>query len=337
MARRHVFDFDKEREEEVSYRSRKKQNFDNYETAATSTDDFVKLPKYTGEISNSRFVDNTALALPQEKTIASISKYVPSSVKREAEETAAAFLTKIKQNQDKIEAAKKQAEAAREMKVKWYTLGKTAKKADATAEGLVAINEAVAEMNELIQECVKLTCRSIEFACAMSQTISRMMVEGFVDRDGKLMHLTSSEKEMAEIILTQSNDWTQRQLQMEQVQAEQNYKIDVISEKSAGHDKYIADIYEKLDKMSEKTQQQSSDNNNFQQNQIAYNNTDDNQTVASHDAYLKDAQAYFSDKKESSSRKKNALVPVLITLLAVAAVVIVVGVLHITGILKFEN
>lgn len=333
MARRPVFDFDKEREEEVSYRSRLN---DNDKATATSTGDFVKLPKYTGEISNSRFADNTVLALPQEKTIASISKSVPPSVKRKAEEKAAAFFTKIKQNQDKIEAAKKQAEAAKKMKTGWFGIGQN-KINKFLLDDSITNKEIQEEQSKLIQECVAFTCSSIDFACAMSQTISRMMVEGFVDRDGKLMHLTSSEKEMAEIILTQSNDWTQRQLQIEQVQAEQNYKINAISKKSAGHDKDIADIYEKLDKISEKKQQQLSDNNNFQQNQLAYNSTNGNQTVASHDTYLEDAQTYFSDKKESSSQKKSVLVPVLIALLSVAGVVIVVGVLYMTGILKFAK
>lgn len=336
MARRHVFDFDKEREEEVSYRSRRGQSFDDYERRATPTDDFVKLPKCTGEISNSRFADNTALSLPQEKTIASISKSVPYSVKREAEEKATAFLTKIKQNQDKIEAAKEKAEAAREMKTGWFGIGQ--KKINKfLLDDSVTNKEIQEEQSKLIQECVSFTCSSIDFACAMSQTISRMMVEGFVDRDGKLIHLASSEKEMAKKILTQANDWVQKQLQIEQVQAEQNYKINAISKRAEGHDKDIADIYEKLDKISEKKQQQLSDNNNFQQNQLAYNSTNGNQTVASHDTYLEDAQTYFSDKKESSSQKKSVLVPVLIALLSVAGVVIVVGVLYMTGILKFAK
>lgn len=69
-------------------------------------------------------------------------------------------------------------------------------KIQALSEALCMTNESVSNMNALIQESIGFSCQTIVFARAMIAVISKMMEEGFKDRDGNMISLTKIQKEI---------------------------------------------------------------------------------------------------------------------------------------------
>lgn len=69
-------------------------------------------------------------------------------------------------------------------------------KISVVAEALDITNDAVVNITDLIQESIKFSCQTLNFAMAMTVTISKMMEEGFKDRDGNMIGLTKVQKEI---------------------------------------------------------------------------------------------------------------------------------------------
>jgi len=148
-----------------------------------------------------------------------------------AEEKSKFILEKIELSTQKITDAKDAAKNAANMRSGWF--GKTRKKADATADAVIATNEAVAEMNELLQESIRFTCLSLDFAQAMSKHISALIVKGFENRDGEFIKLSSDSEEQALYIVEQADAFAKNQLKVEMKQAKQDSKINNLANKVA--------------------------------------------------------------------------------------------------------
>lgn len=146
-----------------------------------------------------------------------------------AEEKSKLILEKIELSTQRISEAKEAAEDASNMKSGWF--GKTKKKTDATANAVIATNEAMAEMNELLQESIRFTCLSLSFAQAMSKHISALMVNGFKNRDGEFIKLSDDSKEQAFYIIQQAEAFAKNQLEVELKQSEQDSKIENLADK----------------------------------------------------------------------------------------------------------
>lgn len=147
-----------------------------------------------------------------------------------AAEAAKEILLKINNAAQRIEQAKNSANAARSMKSGWF--GKTRRKADATADALTHTNTAVADMNALIQESVKFTQINAQLSKAMHMAMSKMMAEGFKDRDGHLISLNESGEEFANLLLQEAEDFSERQLEIETLQARQAEELQSVRESS---------------------------------------------------------------------------------------------------------
>jgi hypothetical protein len=189
----------------------------------------------------------------------------PREIKALAEEKAREILVNIHQSVQRIEEAKSDAESAQNMKIGWFGKG-TKEKVNATAQGLVKTNSAVAELSDLVQKSIGLTCASIAFARAMNETMAYMVVNGFQDEDGKIKKLTHQGQEAVSTIMAEAEDFVQRQCETEQQQKELDNKIsenrDQI-EKNAGkiaenkmliaqNKAIIADLTEKLNQSEAK-------------------------------------------------------------------------------------
>lgn len=146
-----------------------------------------------------------------------------------AEEKSKLILEKIELSTQGISKAKEEAKKASKMKSGWF--GKTTKKTDATANAVIATNEAMAEMNELLQESIRFTCLSLSFAQAMSKHISALMVNGFKNRDGEFIKLSDDSKEQAFYIIQQAEAFAKNQLEVELKQSEQDSKIENLADK----------------------------------------------------------------------------------------------------------
>ena len=146
-----------------------------------------------------------------------------------AEEKSKFILEKIELSTQKITDAKDAAEIANNMRSGLF--GRTRKKTDATANAVIATNEAVAEMNELLQESIRFTCLSLSFAQAMSKHMSSLIVNGFKNRDGEFIKLSSESEEQALYIVQQAEAFANNQLEVERKQAVQDSKIENLADK----------------------------------------------------------------------------------------------------------
>lgn len=158
-----------------------------------------------------------------------LEKMTSSQLEIFAEEKSKFILEKIELSTQKITDAKEAAETAVNMSSGWF--GKTRKKADATANAVIVTNEAVAEMNELLQESIRFTCLSLSFAQAMSKHMSALIVKGFKKRDGEFIKLSSDSEEQAMYIVHQAEAFAKNQLEVEKKQIAQDSKIDDIADK----------------------------------------------------------------------------------------------------------
>lgn len=175
-----------------------------------------------------------------------------------AEEKSKFILEKIEFSVQKISEAKEAAEAASNMRSGWF--GKTGKKADATANAVITTNEAVAEMNELLQESIRFTCLTFGFAQTMSKHMSALILNGFKNHDGEFIELSDNSKEQALYIVQQAEAFAKNQLELEIRQAAQDSKINDFTNKVLNNESRL-DEKDLLDKeQSEKIISLSNEN-----------------------------------------------------------------------------
>lgn len=134
-----------------------------------------------------------------------------------------AITRKIDATAEKIEEAKENAENAGAMKTGLF--GKTGKKATATAVAVVATNEALVEMNEMIRTLVTYTRLNAKLSGVMRQAMAKMIAEGFKNQDGQLKELNKNGEEFANVVLGEAEDFTNRQLEIEILQAKQQEQL----------------------------------------------------------------------------------------------------------------
>ena len=141
-----------------------------------------------------------------------------------AEKKASFILQKISDSDERIKKAKEAGKGAQNMKTGWF--GRTSRKTDAVADGLVMTNEAVAEMNDLIQESIRFTCTSIQFAQIMQKVISDMMVSGFRDSNNNVQKMSESAKRAVQIVWNDTDDFVRKQLAVEKAHNEIRSRVD---------------------------------------------------------------------------------------------------------------
>jgi hypothetical protein len=141
-----------------------------------------------------------------------------------AEHKSVEILQRINATTERVAEAKQSAEMAKAMKSGWF--GKTRKKADATANAVVSTNAALSEMNSLLQESIRFTCSSIQFAQVMHKTMAYMMVNGFKDTDGKIKRISGDSQEAVQLILDEADDFVKKQLAVERKQTELQTRLD---------------------------------------------------------------------------------------------------------------
>ena len=144
----------------------------------------------------------------------------PGELQAIAEKSATSILLRIKEREKSILAAKDAAASAARIKTAFWRIGKTDQKVDATANALLKTNTALAEMNDIVQESIKFTCTSIQFAQVMHKTMAHLMVSGFKDANGNIQQLAGESKEFVELILEEADDFVSKQLAFEEKHAE---------------------------------------------------------------------------------------------------------------------
>lgn len=176
-----------------------------------------------------------------------ISKLNDTELDNYVNDCSVRILEKIEASDKKIKAAKDQASKASDMKTGFF--GKTAKKTTAVADGLVSTNEAVAEMNDLLQEIINFVCLSLKFAQKMHASIEHMITEGFTGRDGQYHTLTESSKKIALRVLDESSKYAKNQIENELKDKEQDDKIAGLFNKFSEKDVIDIEQSQRLDQL----------------------------------------------------------------------------------------
>jgi hypothetical protein len=164
----------------------------------------------------------------------------PKKLKEIAEIKSAEILLKIDESTRKITEAKENAVFAKEMKAGPF--GKTKKKLDAISSAMVMTTDALAQMNNLIQESIHFTCSSVKFAQVMHKTMAHMMVNGFKDANGNIQRLSDDSKEAVNEIIEEAEDFVRKQLEVERKQTSLENKLNEKSKVDSEQDMKIESL-----------------------------------------------------------------------------------------------
>lgn len=174
---------------------------------------------------------------PKESEVEVLQKQVatlkPEDLKVLAEEKAVEIFSNIQRVSSKIDKAKYLTRQADNVKRSWnpFADSKAEKRSKLNTQASAMQNEAMAEMNTLIQESIKLTTISYGFAQAMTQTIAAMLENGFKDKDGDIQQLHGVAKEQALTMLDEAQRFVKHQQEYEKRQEKQEQDISTQGEK----------------------------------------------------------------------------------------------------------
>lgn len=134
------------------------------------------------------------------------------------------IMTMLDTQQKKLDEAKSLAQSAKDIAKKdgfWNSInpfgtniGKELSKA--TSNGLIATNEAVAEMNKVLQGVVALTLCSAMYAKIMIETMGGILKDGFINASGQRERLSNTQKEFVEHLIIATEEQAGQKLQMQQ-------------------------------------------------------------------------------------------------------------------------
>lgn len=178
---------------------------------------------------------------PKENEVEVLQKQVatlkPEDLKVLAEHKATEILSNIQRVSSKIDEAKDLTRQADNVKGSWNPFGesKADKRSKLNTQTNAMQNEAMAEMNTLIQESIKLTTISYGFAQAMTQTIAAMLENGFKNKDGDIQQLHGVAKEQALSILDEAQRFVKHQQEYETRQEKQEEQISALQSGIAEH------------------------------------------------------------------------------------------------------
>ena len=161
-----------------------------------------------------------------------IEKMPPDKVDELVARKSKEILSNIQACTVKIREAKKASERADKMESGGFLeRGKrTEEKLSATTGALKNTNDAVSELSKIVTESIAFTCLSMSFAQKMTESISKMMIEGFEDSNGNYISLSNDAKEQGEIILKQAKNFLNSQLQINEIEKKQNQNDELISQ-----------------------------------------------------------------------------------------------------------
>ena len=151
-----------------------------------------------------------------------------------------AIMEMLKTQQEKLDKAKGLANKAQNIAKEdtlWNSFkqtisGKTlgidivAERTRLNSDGLVATNEAMAEMNKVIRGVVELTCCSAAYSKIMIETMGGILTYGFINAAGQRQQLSESQKELVEHLLATTKQHAMKDLK----DLEQDEKIEKIFE-----------------------------------------------------------------------------------------------------------
>lgn len=179
---------------------------------------------------------------PKENEIEVLQKQIatlkPEDLKVLAQKKSTEILSKIQRVSSNIDRARDLTREAENATSSWwnpFAESKAEKRSKLNTKANAMQNEAMAEMNTLIQESIKLTTMSYGFAQAMAQTLAAMLKNGFKDKDGDIQKLHGIAKEQALVMLDEAQKFVKHQREYEERQERQEEQIFVLQSDIAEH------------------------------------------------------------------------------------------------------
>ena len=192
-------------------------------------------------------MENNSL-IKSSQDIEAIRKMSNEELEKYAENKAKEILSSIQQSCNKVKNAKKEAEVAKAMKIRFWERSKA--KTDAVAFAFLKTNEAVGELANLQKEAITFTCASVEFAHVMHQTMARMMAVGFRDANGNIRELDENTQQFAKHILDEAERFVKNQKAVENELNKQGEAINAVSKIAEDNRRRLAEK-DDLDKKQE--------------------------------------------------------------------------------------
>jgi len=126
------------------------------------------------------------------------------------------------------------------------------KKEAATKEAVIKSNALAYDLNVLIQEAITFECTSIQMARVMSDTIEKILTEGFSDADGNTIILSKELQFFARMIVEEGKSFTKKQLEVSSWQSEDTSKGVTEEQKLAQKEQKLLESNNRLKIIKEK-------------------------------------------------------------------------------------
>lgn len=165
--------------------------------------------------------------------IRKVKSLKPEEMEEFAIQRSITILSKIDEVSKKIEDADRLVEESKNANTDWkYILtrgyfgkDKVEKRSELNTQALKLHNEAMRQINNLIQESIRFTTCSASFAQQMIQTMAAMMAGGFKNLDGKDIQLSQEGQKHANVIINQAEKFLEHQEEMRRQDEEQDEQI----------------------------------------------------------------------------------------------------------------
>lgn len=206
-------------------------------------------------------------------------KNIPiDQLKEFAKTQANTILRQINKVSKDIEEAKKLSKKAEDSstdlshKLSFGMFGESAtdKRSKLNTETNIMQNKAMDEMNKIIQQTIVLTTASIVFSKYMIEEMAAMMVNGFVDSDGKVKQLNEYSKKQVDFIIKQAKSALDRDIKNDERHEKNEKDIANLQDITINHDEKFKSYEENVSKLQ----------NDIEQLNTLINNKSKNHTIA---------------------------------------------------------
>lgn len=255
---------------------------------------------------------------PDKNEIANIEKMDQKNLQKYAKEKSKEILIKINDLAERIEDAKDDADRANSMKAGWF--GKTKKKANATSDALVKTNEALSQMNTIVQESIKFSCISVAFSTVMHKSMAEMVADGFRRSNGEIVKLNENGKDFAEVIISQAEDFSRRQLEIEGIKNKQEKDIEDMKSHSDSRDDQLErliaqktlDVINKSDSNDVRHDKEISKLKEVADSVLSKSDMNDEK----HDRQIAELYKLVNENKKLIQQKKNNIILIILSISA---------------------
>lgn len=253
-----------------------------------------------------------------------------------AQQKSLQIVERIETAVERAEVAKRDAEDAKSIEIKWYQSSK--KKVDATSDALVKANEAIADLHNLVKEAIQFSQTNTSLSNAVQKALSKMIAEGITDANGQVRNVSEGATQFVEKVQNEASRFAARQRQVEQLQAEHASKVIELQQRSEQADEALREELAELeshytanldklssliDKKVQEVHAQSAENDEVHDRLLAElkarnaelsEKSDAND--ADHTRLLSELGAKYDTLQAQLEAQKPSLLPIIVSLLA---------------------